>query len=143
MTQIDPNAPHRPTPEVHVTDNRGSNSTAWVVAALVAVVAIIAVAFMVTSNQTDATDPNAIATAAEQGRAEGMLAGAQSSLQSAQAAAASAADSTAAQAGQAAAEARAAAADAARSADDAASNASDAASDRMSDTMGEPQPAPQ
>lgn len=142
MTQIDPNVPHRPAPEVHVTDNRGSNSTAWVVAALVAVVAIIAVAFMVTSGQDDATDPNAIAAAADQGRAEGMLSGAQSSLDSARAAAASAADSTAAQAGQAAAEARAAAADAARSADAAASNAASSASS-AADTMGEPQPAPQ
>lgn len=139
MTQIDPNTPHRPTPEVHVTDNRGSNSTAWVVAALVAVVAIIAVAFMVTSNQNDATDPDAIAAAADQGRAEGMLSGAQSSLQSAQAAAASAADSATAQGNQAAAEARAAADAAARSADDAARNASDS----MSDTMGEPRPVPQ
>lgn len=139
MTQIDPNTPHRPTPEVHVTDNRGSNSTAWVVAALVAVVAIIAVAFMVTSNQNDATDPDAIAAAADQGRAEGMLSGAQSSLESAQAAAASAADSATAQGNQAAAEARAAADAAARSADDAARNASDS----MSDTMGEPRPVPQ
>ncbi len=139
MTQIDPNTPHRPSPDVHVTDNRGSNSTAWVVAALVAVVAIIAVAFMVTSNQNDATDPDAIAAAADQGRAEGMLSGAQSSLQSAQAAAASAADSATAQGNQAAAEARAAADAAARSADDAARNASDS----MSDTMGEPRPVPQ
>jgi hypothetical protein len=40
VTQIDPTTPHRPAPKVHVTDNRGS-STAWIVAALVAVVAII------------------------------------------------------------------------------------------------------
>jgi uncharacterized membrane protein len=143
VTQIDPNAPHRPTPDVHVTDNRGSNSTAWVVAALVAVVAIIAVAFMVTSNQTDPNDAADVALATEQGRAEGMLSGAQSSLQSAQSAAASAADSTAAQAGQAAAEARAAADDAARSAQDAASRATPPPPEPMSDTMGEPQPAPQ
>ncbi|MDO9472344.1 MAG: hypothetical protein Q7J28_04755 [Caulobacter sp.] len=143
MTQIDPNTPHRPTPEVHVTDNRGSNSTAWVVAALVAVVAIIAVAFMVTSNQNDATDPDAIAAAADQGRAEGMLSGAQSSLESAQAAAASAANSTAAQASQAAADARSAADSAARSADDAASRASAPPADTLPDTMGEPRPAPQ
>ena len=141
MTQIDPNAPHRPKPQVHLTDNRAASSTAWVVAALVAVVAIIAVAFMVTSGQNEATDPAAIAAAADQGRAEGMLSGAQSSLDSARAAAASAADSTAAQASMAAADARAAAADAARSAEDAASRATPAAP--QPDTMGEPQPAPQ
>ena len=140
MTQIDPITPHRPTPQVHVTDNRGS-STAWIVAALVAVVAIIAVAFMVTSRQVDPTDPAEVALAAEQGRAEGMVAGAQSSLVSARVAAASAADSTAAQASMAAADARAAATDAARSAEDAASRAASAAP--QPDTMGEPQPVPQ
>lgn len=143
MTQINPNTPHRQTPELHVTDNRSSSSTAWVVAALVAVVAIIAVAFMVTSGQNEGTDPAAIAAAADQGRAEGMLSGAQSSLDSARAAAASATDSTAAQASMAAADARAAAADAARSADAAASRAATPAPAAQPDTMGEPQPAPQ
>ena len=141
MTQIDPTTPHRPTSQVHATDNRGS-STAWIVAALVAVVAIIAVAFMVTSRQANSTDPAEVALAAERGRAEGMLSGAQSSLDSARSAAASAADSTAAQAGMAAADARAAAADAARSADNAASDAASSASS-AADTMGEPQPVPQ
>jgi uncharacterized membrane protein len=141
VTQIDPTTPHRPTSQVHATDYRGS-STAWIVAALVAVVAIIAVAFMVTSRQANSTDPAEVALAAERGRAEGMLSGAQSSLDSARVAAASAADSTAAQAGMAAADARAAAADAARSADNAASDAASSASS-AADTMGEPQPVPQ
>ena len=144
MTQIDPTTPHRPAPQVHMTDNRGS-STAWIVAALVAVVAIIAVAFMVTSRQANSTDPAEVALAAERGRAEGMLSGAQSSLDSARSAAASAADSTAAQAGMAAADARAAAADAAdaaRTVDNAASDAASSASS-AADTMGEPQPVPQ
>lgn len=124
MSYTDPNLPpQRPVHETRVTDNRGANTTAWVVAALVAVVAIIAVAFMVT-NRDPATDETAVAAAMEQGRAEGMLAGAQSSLDSARIAAASAADATSAEASRAAAEARAAADSAARSAEDAASNAS-------------------
>lgn len=136
MSYTDPNLPpQRPVHETRVTDNRGANTTAWVVAALVAVAAIIAVAFMVT-NQPPAEDETAIAAALEQGRAEGMLAGAQSSIDSARAAADSAASATAAAASAAADDARAAADSAARSAEDAANSASATAPD----TMGEPDP---
>ncbi len=36
VTHTDPTPPPRPVHETHVTDNRGSNTTAWVVAAVVA-----------------------------------------------------------------------------------------------------------
>ncbi len=42
------------------SNNRGNSATAWVVAALIA---IIAVAFMVSSNDTPLTPPNAPAAA--------------------------------------------------------------------------------
>ncbi|MCF8504020.1 MAG: hypothetical protein K9G59_03835 [Caulobacter sp.] len=123
MTNIDPhNPPHHDT---RSAGPRGGNSTPWVVAAVVAVVAIIAVAFMVTSQTPPETDAAAIAQAQDLGRAEGALAGAQSTLNAAENAARSAAAQTSADAAQAAADAREAADRAAASAD--AAIASDAA----------------
>jgi hypothetical protein len=123
VTYTNPNTPpERPVHETHVTDNRGSNTTAWVVAALVAVVAIIAVAFMVTNRQAE-PDQTQIAQAIDQGRAEGMLAGAQATIDSARVSADAAAASTAAQAQAAAEAARQSADQAARSAETVASDA--------------------
>lgn len=57
---------------------RSNNTTAWIVAALIAVVAIIAVAFMVASaNRETAVTQEDLAIAAEQARALGALEGAQ------------------------------------------------------------------
>lgn len=140
MTYTDPTPPPRPAPEVHVTDNRGSNTTAWVIAAVVALVAIIAVAFMVT-NRSGEPDATEVARAIEQGRTEGMLAGAQSTLDSARATANAAASQTAAEASQAAADARAAADSAARSADSAATRAADSVT--ITEPVVTEQPAPQ
>ena len=116
MTNTNPQTPR--------SDNGGSNTTAWVIAAVVALVAILGVVFMVT-NQTPGADPAEVARAQDLGRAEGMLAGAQSSADAARNAAVAAADRTAAAASEASADARAAADRAARSAEDAAANASD------------------
>lgn len=136
MSNTDPQNPQAPLQENHTTDNRGANTTAWVVAAVVALVAILGVVFMVT-NQTPGADPAEVARAQDLGRAEGMLAGAQSSADAARNAAVVAADRTATAASDASADARAAADRAARSADDAAANASATVADKP------PEPAPQ
>jgi len=138
LTYTDPTPP-RPVPEVHVTDNRGSNTTAWVVAAVVALVAIIAVAFMVT-NRSAEPDAAEVARAIEQGRTEGMLAGAQSTLDSARDTTAAVAAQTAADASRAANDARAAADAAARSADAAANNAADTVTITEPATTDQPTP---
>ena len=118
MTNIDP---HNPPPyDSRATASRSGSSTPWVGAAVVAVVAIIAVAFMVTRQTAPETDAAAIAQAQDLGRAEGALAGAQSTLNAAENAARTAAAQTGAEAAQAAADARAAADRAAQSAQDAA-----------------------
>ena len=134
MTYTDPQEPHAPLQENHTTDNRGSNTTAWVVAAVVALVAIAGVVFMVT-NQTPTNDPAEIARAQDLGRAEGMLAGVQSGADAARDAAVTAADRTAAATSQASADARDAADRAARSAEDAAANAADTAADQPSEPL--------
>ncbi|MDP1630559.1 MAG: hypothetical protein Q8L66_03980 [Caulobacter sp.] len=111
--------PQTPLQDNRVTDNRGSNATAWVVAGIVALVAIIAVAFMVTTNN-NRPDDTAITQAQDLGRAEGMLAGAQATVDAARDSANAVADRTAAETAQASADARAAADRAAQSAQDAA-----------------------
>ena len=100
---------------------RSNNTAAWLIAALVAVVAIIAVAFMVASaNRDAAVTQEDLSTVAEQARAQGALEGAQagynaattqaqSSYNAAAANAQLAADRSAAEARAAAAETRAAA----------------------------------
>lgn len=120
MTNSDPQTPAPVT--------RGSNGIAWLAAGAVALAAIVAVAVMVTNQQSD-VDPAEVARAQDLGRAEGMLAGAQTTLDVARSSATAAADRTAADAAQASADARAAADAAARSAQDAASNAANRATD--------------
>ncbi len=63
--------------DMRLEARRSNNTTAWIVAALVAVVAIIAVAFMVASSNRDQLTPEEVAIAAEQARAQGALEGAQ------------------------------------------------------------------
>ena len=103
---------------VHTTEVRESNA-AWWIGALVAIVAILAVVFLVT--RPAATDNADITNALEQGRAQGALEATQQGLSDAQAAAARAAD----QAAQATAEAREATARAAANAAEATANAAD------------------
>ena len=121
MTCTDPQNP--PPVDNRSVGPRSSNATPWVVAAVVAVVAIIAVAFMVTSQTVPEQDDVAVAQARDLGRAEGALAGAQSTLTVARDAASEAAARTSADAANAASDARAAADRAARSASDAATSA--------------------
>lgn len=118
MTNIDSQNP--PPVDNRSTGPRGGSATPWVVAAVVAVVAIIAVAFMVTSQTPAEPDATALTQAQDLGRAEGALAGAQSTLDVARDAASTAAAQTTADAARAANDARAAADRAAQSASDAA-----------------------
>jgi hypothetical protein len=73
MTHIDPNAP---LPPREVVVRREGGSTGWFVAGAVAIVAVVAVAFMLTVGaRTPSQDQ--IAQAQEQGRVVGNLEGAQ------------------------------------------------------------------
>src|SRR4051794_31042555 len=87
---------------VHATETKES-SAAWWIGALVAIVAILAVVFLVT--RSPSTDDAAVANAVEQGRLQGALEGAQTNLSvaqdSASLAAQRAADATAQAAAQA------------------------------------------
>jgi hypothetical protein len=114
MTYVDPQAPH---PERVVEVRRGGGATGWFVAGIVAIVAVIAVAFMLTvGSRTPAEDQ--LVQAQEQGRIVGNLEGAQTG----------AAQSTIV-AQQAARDASAAADSARRSTETGAANASQAAHD--------------
>ena len=73
MTYVDPQAPH---PERVVEVHREGGATGWFVAGIVAIVAVIAVAFMLTvGSRTPAEDQ--LVQAQEQGRAAGVIEGAQ------------------------------------------------------------------
>jgi hypothetical protein len=139
MTVNDPGAPHTTEvkrtygvePEhtvVHTTEVRES-SAAWWIGALVAIVAILAVVFLVTRGPADTSDD--VATALEQGRLVGALESTQSSLSSAQDAAARATSDAAA----ATANASANAAEAARAASERAADAAASAADRVGNTV--------
>jgi hypothetical protein len=116
---------------VHTTEVRESNA-AWWIGALVAIVAILAVVFLVT--RSPATDDADISSALEQGRAQGALEATQQGLSDAQAAASRAADDAA----RAAAETREAASRAAANAAEATANAAD----NVVDTVTLPPAAP-
>lgn len=118
MTYVDPQIP--PTERV-VEVRRESNSTGWIVAGIVAVVAVIAVAFMLTQRPAD-TNQDQLLQAQEQGRAAGVIEGAQSSVATSAQQAQFAAENAARNAGAAADEAR-------RETERAAANASQAAQD--------------
>jgi hypothetical protein len=109
---------------VHTTEVRESNA-AWWIGALVAIVAILAVVFLVT--RSPATSDTDVTNALEQGRAQGALEATQQGLSDAQAAASRAAD----QAAQATSEAREATARAAAKAADATANAADSVAETV------------
>jgi len=73
MTYVDPQAPH---PERVVEVRREGGATGWFVAGIVAIVAVIAVAFMLTVGSRSPVEDQ-IAQAQEQGRVVGNLEGAQ------------------------------------------------------------------
>ena len=72
MTYVDPQVP--PERVVHV--RREGGATGWFVAGAVAIVAVVAIAFMLTLGTRTPTDDQ-IAQAQEQGRAVGVIEGAQ------------------------------------------------------------------
>ena len=138
MTVNDPGPPHvtevrhtygaAPEPTtIHTTEVRES-SAAWWIGALVAIVAILAVVFLVT--RAPMTSDDRIADAVEQGRLQGALESTQSSL--------SAAQESANTAAQRAADATAKAADETLAATDRAAEAAAAATERVGDAV----PAP-
>lgn len=129
-------------PVTHVIVER-SSTTGWVVAAIVAVIAIVAVAFMVNLRSPD-TSQAQVATALEQGRSQGaaeaqatanMQAGLNAQAMSAQIAT----ERAAAQTQQAAADARASADQAAANVADAAQDASDRISAESNGQVAPPQ----
>jgi len=95
----------------HAAGQGSGGSGPWVIAGLVAVVAIIAVAFMVIGRDQDVTSED-LRTVAEQSRLEGMVEGAQAGADSATLSAQMAGDRVAAEARSAAQDARNAAQDA-------------------------------
>lgn len=92
MTYTDPNVPPPQTPpperRVEVRESSG-NSAGWLIAGMIAIVAVIAVGFLLM--RPTGTDPNQIQQAQEQGRQAGLVEGAQSATQAAQIAAENAA----------------------------------------------------
>ncbi|PXA80483.1 hypothetical protein DMC25_21095, partial [Caulobacter sp. D4A] len=99
MTYTDPSLPpvqRQPAqqPERVVEVRRESSPLGWLVAGVVAIVAVIAVAFMLTSRPMDASTDQ-IAQAQEQGRAAGLIEGAQVGLQTGAQQAQAAAESSA------------------------------------------------
>ena len=75
MAYVDPQVP----PTERVVEVRERNTTAWMVGGIVAIVAVIAVAFMLTQRPGDLTRAQMM-QAQEQGRAAGMMEGAQSNM---------------------------------------------------------------
>lgn len=74
MTYVDPQGPP-PERVVHV--RREGGATGWFVAGAVAIVAVVAIAFMLTVGARTPTDDQMIAQAQEQGRAAGVAESAQ------------------------------------------------------------------
>ncbi|MBC7668089.1 hypothetical protein [Caulobacter sp. DWR2-3-1b2] len=137
MTYIDPNAP---LPPREVVVRREGGATGWFVAGVVAVVAVIAVAFMLTIGaRTPSQDQ--IAQAQDQGRAVGQIEGAQVGAAQSTMVAQQAARDAAAAADSARRSTEVTAANAARVAQDAAARAA-ASRDETVAPMAE-QPAPQ
>ncbi len=142
MTYIDPQVP----PTERVVEVRERNTTGWMVAGIVAIVAVIAVAFMLTQRPAD-TSQDQLLQAQEQGRAAGVIEGAQSSVATSAQQAQFAAENAARNAGAAADEARReterAAANASQAAQDAADRVSASGDSRAPSPDSQPTPQPQ
>lgn len=125
MTYVDPNAPH-----TQQTVRREGGATGWFVAGAVAIVAVVAIAFMLTVGaRTPSQDQ--IAQAQEQGRAVGVVEGAQTGATQATIVAQQAARDAAAAADSARRSTENTAANAAQAAEDAAARAEAARDDTL------------
>ena len=120
MSQYDANRETAAVARDEARRETNNNAVGWLVAGVVAVVAIIAVAFMVMGNSNQAPTAQDLQTAADTARSQGIVEGSNAALNSVQA-------NTQAAADQAAADTRAAAASARDAADRAAASARDAA----------------
>jgi hypothetical protein len=144
MTYVDPQVP--PTERI-IEVRRESSTSGWVVAGIVAVVAVIAVTFMIVQQRPDALTQDQVTQAQEQGRAAGVIEGAQSTVATSAQQAQLAAESAARQAGDAADAARRdterAAANASQAAQDAADNVAASGDSRAPSPDSQPAPQPQ
>lgn len=124
MTYTDPNVPPPQTPpperRVEVRES-GGGSAGWLIAGMIAVVALVAVGFLLM--RPTGPDQNQIQAAQEQGRQAGLIEGAQGAAQTAQAAAENAARDARSTADQVRRDTQEAAANASQSAKDAADRA--------------------
>ncbi len=126
MTYTDPNIPP-PERRVEIRE-RSSGSAGWLIAGMIAVVAVIAVGFLMMRPTTN--DPNQLQQAQEQGRQAGLVEGASSATQAAQVAAENAARDARSTADQARRDTAQAADSAAQSAKDAADRAAASRNDQ-------------
>ena len=130
MTYTDPNVPPTERPvERHVEiRERSSGSAGWLIAGMIAIVAVIAVGFLLM--RPAGTDQNQLTAAQEQGRQAGLIEGAQGAAQTAQAAAENAARDARSTADQVRRDTEQAAANASQSAQNAADRAAPSANDQ-------------
>jgi len=139
MTYTDPNVPP-PERRVEVRESNGG-SAGWLIAGMIAIVAVIAVGFLLM--RPASTDPNQIQQAQEQGRQAGLVEGAQGAAQNAQIAAENAARDARSTADQVRRDTEQAAANASQSAQNAADRAASSANDQAASPDNPPaQPQP-
>jgi uncharacterized membrane-anchored protein YhcB (DUF1043 family) len=139
MTYTDPNIP--PT-ERRVEIRERGGTTGWLIAGMIAIVAVIAVGFLM-MRPTTTTDPNQIQQAQEQGRQAGLVEGASSATQAAQAAAENAARDARSTADQVRRDGEQAAANASQSAQNAADRAAASTNDQAPSPDNPPAQPPQ
>ena len=138
MSYIDPNTSH---PQQVIEVRREGGTTGWFVAGLVAIVAVIAVAFMLTVGaRTPGQDQ--IAQAQEQGRAVGQIEGAQTGAAQATIVAQQAARDASAAADSARRSTEVTAANAAQAAQDTAARAAVSRDDTVAPSADQPAPQP-
>jgi hypothetical protein len=143
MTYTDPNVPPPERPvERHVEiRERGSGSAGWLIAGMIAIVAVIAAGFLLM--RPSGPDQNQLTAAQEQGRQAGLVEGASSATQAAQVAAENAARDARSTADQVRRDTAQAAQNAGQAAQDAADRAAGSANDQAASPDNPPaQPQP-
>lgn len=149
MTYTDPNTPPPQTPppqtppvERHVEiRERNGGGAGWLIAGMIAIVAVIAVGFLLM--RPTGPDQNQLQQAQEQGRQAGLIEGAQGAAQTAQTAAETAARDARATAEQVRQDGQRAAENASQSARDAADRATSSANDQAASPDNPPAQPPQ